>query len=513
MRQSTDPRQMDLTARVAFARVYPAIASHVVQKYGITAGQCLDAGSGPGSLAIALASITDLRIASLDMDPAMTAMAAENTARAGFAGRITTVTADVHSIPFDDDHFDLIVSRGSIFFWEGRPAALRELYRVLKPGGVIYCGGGMGSEEIRSEATAVIMTDERFRDMRAMWRERNSKPPKESEAAFQKAVAEAALPGRVLRDGGGIWIEIIKPPPPGGQAHRLVEREMDFNSIDWNAMWQRESGPFQRKDALSQRELWDKRADSFGKRVNRMSDGQERDKDDYISQMLDRIQVRPGWTVLDIGCGPGTLAIPLAKKAASVTALDVSSEMLNQLRSRAESAGLSNIRFVNSSWQDAFAGGQVGGHDVVVASRSLMSGDMKEAIARIAAVTREAAFVTCPVVHLPLDWEASQAIGRGNRKHPPYVYVYNMLFQMGIHANVEILCSRVTVQFSSIYEAMDDLQWRTDPFSPGEKASLRDFLEGRLVQQGDPPFFTHEGRSKWALIWWRKRDQTIRHLH
>ena len=51
---------------------------------------------------------------------------------------------------------------------------------------------------------------------------------------------------------------------------------------------------------MSPRELWDKRADSFGKRVKAGAAG---DKQDYISQMLERIEVGPGWTVLDFGCG------------------------------------------------------------------------------------------------------------------------------------------------------------------------------------------------------------------
>jgi 2-polyprenyl-3-methyl-5-hydroxy-6-metoxy-1,4-benzoquinol methylase len=96
------------------------------------------------------------------------------------------------------------------------------------------------------------------------------------------------------------------------------------------------------KDNLSQSSFWDKRANKFGRNVNRVKDGEARDKDDYISKMLERIEIRPGWTVLDIGCGPG--------------ALDISSEMLKRLKSNADSSGLSNIRYLNSSWQDAFAG-------------------------------------------------------------------------------------------------------------------------------------------------------------
>jgi len=277
---------------------------------------------------------------------------------------------------------------------------------------------------------------------------------------------------------------------------------MDFSEIDWNAMWQKESRSSHWN--MSQKELWDKRADKFDKRVNRVKDGEARDKNDYISQMLDRVEVRPGWTVLDIGCGPGMLAIPLARKAKSVTALDISPEMLKQVKMNADRTGLSNIRYLNSSWQDAFASEQVGSHDVVVASRSLISGDMKEAMSYINTFTRKVAYLTFPIVHLPLDWEVYKAIGKEKAKYPPYVYIYNMLFQMGIHANIEILYSKIKTRFSSIEETIEDLQWRTDPFTPEEKVKLRKFLEMKFTEQKDSSVFTHEGKSQWALIWWRK---------
>jgi SAM-dependent methyltransferase len=280
---------------------------------------------------------------------------------------------------------------------------------------------------------------------------------------------------------------------------------MDFSKIDWQAMWQEERGPY--RDDLSIKELWDKRADSFTKRINRVKDGEPRDKDDYISKMLDRIEVQPGWTVLDIGCGPGTLAIPLAQKAKSVTALDISPEMLKNLKVNAAKAGLSNIRYFNASWEDATANRLVEPHDVVVASRSLMSGDIQAALAGVIAVTGRAAYVTFPVVHLPFDFEVYKAIGRNKKKHPPYIYILNMLFQMGVHANVEVLFSKVKVQFPSVEEAMQDLQWRTDPFTTEEKKKLRAFLVDKFAGQKDSPVFTHEGKSQWALIWWRKENQ------
>lgn len=210
MRQPTNPCKMDITARLAFKRVYPAIAQHIVSKHRITEGWCLDAGSGPASMAIAMADITDLQIISLDVEPEMTTIANANIIEAGMERRIMPVTSDVHSIPFPDDYFNLIVSRGSIFFWDDRPGALRELYRVLKPGGVIFCGGGMGSEEIRREADTIIMTYDVFEDIRNSWRDRVRKSKAENEAEFKRDLDGSGLPGSVVHECGGIWLEISK---------------------------------------------------------------------------------------------------------------------------------------------------------------------------------------------------------------------------------------------------------------------------------------------------------------
>jgi len=282
---------------------------------------------------------------------------------------------------------------------------------------------------------------------------------------------------------------------------------MEFNKIDWNALWKAESDS-PRSSQTFQRDLWNKRAAGFSQRINRVVEGKEGlDKDDYIAKMLDRIEVNAEWNVLDIGCGPGTLTIPLAKKVKSVTALDISVEMLKHLRSSALKCNLNNIVYLNSSWQDAFRDNLLDKYDVVVASRSLMSGDMQEALIHVREITRQAAYLTFPVIHLPFDWEAYKAIGRNGKKHPPFIYIYNMLYQMGIQANVEILNSKVKVQFSSIDDAVDQLQWRTEPFSPSELAKLKEFLQEQFARQKDSPVFTHEGYSKWALIWWRVAEQ------
>ena len=54
------------------------------------------------------------------------------------------INANVETLPLKDNSLDLIISRGSIFFWKNLDRALREIYRVLKEDGFLLVGGGYG---------------------------------------------------------------------------------------------------------------------------------------------------------------------------------------------------------------------------------------------------------------------------------------------------------------------------------------------------------------------------------
>jgi SAM-dependent methyltransferase len=55
--------------------------------------------------------------------------------------------------------------------------------------------------------------------------------------------------------------------------------------------------------------------------------------------------VGPGSKVLDVGCGDGTTALPLAQLGAEVLGVDIASNLVAAGNARAQAAGLSNIRF------------------------------------------------------------------------------------------------------------------------------------------------------------------------
>ena len=57
-------------------------------------------------------------------------------------------------------------------------------------------------------------------------------------------------------------------------------------------------------------------------------------------QFVDRLQLKPGVTVLDVACGSGNLAIPAARAGATVTGMDIAPAMVEQARENARREGL-----------------------------------------------------------------------------------------------------------------------------------------------------------------------------
>lgn len=65
--------------------------------------------------------------------------------------------------------------------------------------------------------------------------------------------------------------------------------------------------------------------------------------------IVETLSLSPGMTVLDAGCGPGRLTVPLARGVGTnglVVALDIQAGMLNRAKMKIEAAGLANVEFV-----------------------------------------------------------------------------------------------------------------------------------------------------------------------
>ena len=68
--------------------------------------------------------------------------------------------------------------------------------------------------------------------------------------------------------------------------------------------------------------------------------------------LLSNLPITKDDSVLDVGCGPARLSVPLAKLAKSVSALDPFAKMLEYAKKNAKEAGAQNINFIQKDWSD-----------------------------------------------------------------------------------------------------------------------------------------------------------------
>ncbi len=187
------------------ASIYEYYAKRIVAATGTVTGDCLDVGCGGGYLGLALAQITALDFVLLDQSEAMLQCAEGNIVNFGFQSRMKTLQGQVQAIPLMDSSMDLVISRGSVPFWTQLMTAFGEIYRVLRPGGQAYIGGGLGDPKTRAE------TEERMRRDHPEWQSKARRPPRHDNEYYQRALTVAAIdPFMVNRGDDGLWITFQK---------------------------------------------------------------------------------------------------------------------------------------------------------------------------------------------------------------------------------------------------------------------------------------------------------------
>lgn len=127
-----------------------------------------------------------------------------------------------------------------------------------------------------------------------------------------------------------------------------VKKPQDINN--WIDYWESQKGIIKNKPEIEQAEFWNKRWSESPKGKSLESKQQRVDE---VFGMLSEAGFKvEGARILDIGCGPGAVAIPFAQAGAIVTSVDISSTALERLRSEARGKGLS-IETIECSWWTA----------------------------------------------------------------------------------------------------------------------------------------------------------------
>jgi SAM-dependent methyltransferase len=212
-------------------------------------------------------------------------------------------------------------------------------------------------------------------------------------------------------------------------------------------------------------------------------------------------QVTPESTVLDIGSGIGAWSALIARKAGSVTAVEPSPAMVEQMRNLLVREGVQNVTVVQEPWP----GARVGMHDFSLCSHAMYGTlDLPAFIRRMVEVTRKTCFLLIRALDIKgVMAKAAQRVLGQPYDSPNFTVAYNVLIEMGIYANVlmEKTGKRKSWAHESLEGALEEVKLRLGiSDSTTHDAFLIDLLQRRLTYR-DGMYIWPPGAQS-ALIYW-----------
>lgn len=256
---------------------------------------------------------------------------------------------------------------------------------------------------------------------------------------------------------------------------------------------------------------WDKRARTYS-----FHDA----PNDYVRSFIAKMQLAGGESVLDMGCGTGSLAVPLAMCGHGVVAADFSEGMLERVRENAAAAGVPVVKPAGQgafgvpagavcplrmSWEDDWArfGLGKGAVDVALASRSIITHDLEDSIRKLSAAARKRVCVTAGTGVSPrVDERVAKAMGLNLQRHNDALFVFGIASGLGYEPTVSYIHSPRMKAYGSpdeaYYSLLKTMEYVGDAaqqVSADVAAKrLKDWLGTHLVVEQSP-----DGGQRWHL--------------
>lgn len=224
-----------------------------------------------------------------------------------------------------------------------------------------------------------------------------------------------------------------------------------------------------------------------------------------MEQQIAEMQIPPGSSVLDIGAGPGTLAVPLSRAGCRVTTVEPSAPMGAAMEVYRQKVDALPIREIRKCWEDVTLE-EVGVHDVVVASRSLVMGDIGASLLKMDAAAKKSVhlywFLTPPSFSAGHDELWPVLHGEPYCSEANADILWNALCQLGIYANIFVETKDKGQRYSSFSEMQEDYYNRMSISEEWQRNIVDAFLLVRAVRE--ELGYVVPGISRTAHIWWEK---------
>lgn len=228
-------------------------------------------------------------------------------------------------------------------------------------------------------------------------------------------------------------------------------------------------------------DFWDRRARNFYR-----STKDTVTNDPFFLRVL--AQVTSQTTVLDVGAGTGRFALALAPQAKHVTAVEPNASMLHYLRQEAAQQSLTNISLVQTTWQEAAADVEA---DLVICSHVLYPiRDIEPFLAKLLNATRRTCYLYLRATHFDAITAHLWKHFHGDERYlpPGYIAALDVLYEMGIYANVEVVAfpHSSSMRYTSLEHATSELlEQLILPDDAQTRGELQALLAGWLVSHDD----------------------------
>lgn len=126
-------------------KIYPYLATYVIEGFKKDSGLVLELGPFSGGISLELTKLHSGLKAIIAAETAeVVDYLIKEIAHSGLSEKIEVKKTNLDRLIFNDSQFDLVIFRGAFFFLDKKKNLLREIFRVLKQGGIAFIGGGYG---------------------------------------------------------------------------------------------------------------------------------------------------------------------------------------------------------------------------------------------------------------------------------------------------------------------------------------------------------------------------------
>jgi ubiquinone/menaquinone biosynthesis C-methylase UbiE len=200
---NTSNNDFESMGKGIMSKIYPYLITDLKDLYheDFSSKKILEIGTGPGFVIKELLKENFSKVYGIDISLDMLFRAKQNNNEN--SSNLHLFCSKAESLPFKSNSLDIIISRGSIFFWKDINKAFKEINRVIKPNGFVLIGGGYG----------ISTPDDIISDINSYYKtnfNKKIKPKLEIDFLINELKSLGYIPYVISKKLHGFWIYWIK---------------------------------------------------------------------------------------------------------------------------------------------------------------------------------------------------------------------------------------------------------------------------------------------------------------